>query len=113
MDSYVIKEHRSKYPDPVEFNFEDRLDIGTEDTEYPGWIWVRTQDKNEGWAPIEYIELVEGARQGVANSSYCARELDVEIGEKLRVHRTVCSWHYVTNSREEKGWVPQACVRFA
>jgi hypothetical protein len=113
MDSYVIKAHKSNYPNPVEFKSKDMLDVGAEDMEYPGWIWVITRDGNEGWAPIEYVIPVDGSKQGVAISNYCARELDVEIGEKLQIYNTVCGWHYATNSRGENGWVPQECLRFA
>ena len=113
MDAYVIKAHRSDYPAPIEFKSGDRLDVGVEDSEYPGWIWVVTRDGNEGWAPIEYLERVAGSRQCIAISDYCARELDLEPGEKLQIFSTLGGWHYATNSDQENGWVPQQCVRLA
>ena len=47
MSSYVIKKHKSSYPNPIEFRLNDQLEIGAEDIEYPGWIWVKTPDGNE------------------------------------------------------------------
>ncbi len=60
---------------------------------------------------MDYIEILDGSYKGIANSNYCARELDVEIGEKLRIENTLSGWHYATNTRSESGWIPQECVR--
>ena len=111
MNGQVIKKHKSNYPDPVEFKINDILELGREDKEYPGWIWVKSPHGIEGWAPMDYIEVLDSSYQGIAKSNYCARELDVKIGEKLWIENTLCGWHYVTNTRSESGWVPQECVR--
>ncbi len=113
MNGFVIKEHKSNYPNPVEFNSKDLLEVGAKDMEYAGWIWVVTRDGNQGWAPIEYIELLDKANQGIAKFDYCARELDVTVGEQIKIENTLCGWHYATNSRSQSGWVPQDCVHFA
>ena len=113
MDSYVIKAHKSNYPKPIEFNSKDWLKVGAEDTEYPGWIWVETRDGNEGWAPVEYVELLGEPNRGIARTSYCAQELEVEVGEELQIKNTLCGWYFVTNLRGEIGWVPQDCIQFA
>lgn len=110
MERQVIKAHRSSFPKPIEFKFKDSLKVGVEDTEYPGWVWVETEDGNEGWAPVEYVEVFDDATQGIAKRSYFAKELDVEIGEVVQVDITLSGWLYVTNSRGEAGWVPQHCV---
>ena len=111
MISHVIKEHTSSYTNPIEFSVDDLLEIGTEDQEYPGWIWVKVPDGNEGWAPKEYIELLDHSKQGVAKSNYCARELDVKIGERLQIKNTLCGWYYAINAQGVNGWVPQECVQ--
>jgi hypothetical protein len=113
MNGQVIKEHKSNYPNPVEFKANDILEIGREDEEYPGWIRVKSPDGNEGWAPMGHIEILNDSIQGIAKANYCARELDVKVGEKLQIENTLCGWHYATNSRSESGWVPQECVRSA
>jgi len=113
MNSCAIKEHKSNYPNPLEFRLHDQLEVGSEDVEHPGWIWVWTPDGNEGWAPKEYIEFIEGFKRGTAKSDYCARELDVKVGDRLQIENTLCGWHYVTNAQRENGWVPQDCVQSA
>lgn len=111
MIANVIRKHNSKYPTPIEFRVNDLFEVGNEDKEYPGWIWVRLADGNEGWAPRDYMELLDESNQGIAKSNYCARELNVEIGERLQIGKTLCGWHYATNALGEKGWVPQECVQ--
>lgn len=32
----VTRDHKSNYPNPVSFEPGDRLDVGAEDTEFPG-----------------------------------------------------------------------------
>lgn len=60
---------------------------------------------------FETIELEEGSKHGIAIPSYCARELDVETGEKLRIHRTVSGWHFATKSGGKvAGFHGSACV---
>ena len=110
MNCRVIKKHHSIYPNPIEFEVSELLEIGLEDDEYPGWIWVKLQNGNEGWAPKEYIGMLDKSKKGIAKSNYSARELDIEIGDKLHIRKSLCGWHYVTNEHGENGWVPQECV---
>lgn len=110
MNSQVIKKHKSSYPNPIEFRSRDQLEIGAEDLEYPGWIWVKTPDGNEGWAPKKYLDYVDGLNKGIARLDYCARELDVIFGERLQIETTLCGWHYAINAQGESGRVPRECV---
>ncbi|MCP4981874.1 MAG: ligand-binding protein SH3 [Gammaproteobacteria bacterium] len=113
MIAVVIKEHISNYPRPIKFKSAEHFEVGIEDPEYPGWIWVITREGNEGWAPLEYIEILPGTRGGIAKYDYCARELDVELGERLQIDDRHCGWLKASNSRGKSGWIPQACVEFA
>ena len=112
MNGHVIKDHKSIYPIPVQFKAGDMLSIGAENDEYPGWIWVKTRDRIQGWAPIDYLELDSDGAMGIAKFDYCARELDIEVGEKLQIKKTLCGWHFAANRHGEEGWVPAACIRF-
>ena len=112
MNCRAIKKHRSTYPNPIEFEVNDLLETGSEDDEYPGWVWVRLGDGNEGWAPKEYIEILDDSKTGIAKSKYCARELDIEVGDYLQIENSLCGWHYVINVDGETGWVPQECIQF-
>ena len=110
--SQVIKQHKSNYPRPIEFHSNDEFEIGNEDLEYPGWIWIKTVDGNEGWAPVGFIIISRETNIGVARTNYCARELNVEVGDKIHIKNTLCGWHYASNSSGDSGWVPEECVQF-
>jgi len=101
----AITPHKSVYPEPVEFEEGDLLELGRKDTEYPGWIWVRTSKTKEGWAPEQYIEIT-GHGTGVGLKNYTARELNTETGEELNVICETNGWYWVEDRRGEKGWVP-------
>ena len=113
MNFKVIRKHNSNYPNPIQFRVNDMFEIGAEDEEYPGWIWVRLSNGNEGWAPKEQIIINDKTMQGIAKSNYCARELDVKVGERLQIERILCGWYYASNSNGEMGWVPQECIQSA
>ena len=110
MESQVIRAHRSNYPDPVKFSKNETIEIGVEDREYPGWIWVKTKDGNEGWAPVSYVKILDHNNTGTTISSYCTHELNVEIGDKLQITSTLNGWHYATKPNGDRGWVPADCV---
>ena len=98
--------HTSHYPDPIRFQPGDELELGKRDNEFPGWIWVRTPDGREGWAPEDFIERHSKAR-GVATANYTARELDTRVGELLLVHEELNDWLWVENQRGDRGWIPK------
>ena len=47
----VIEAHVSDYPNPISFENGQEIRVGKRDTQYEGWVWVTTNDGNEGWAP--------------------------------------------------------------
>ncbi len=108
----TVAGHRSQYPDPIQFRPGDQLELGKRDTEFPGWIWVRTPDDKEGWAPEDFIETRSKSR-GAATSNYTARELNTRAGESLRVHRELNEWLWVENQQGDRGWIPKRTVEEA
>lgn len=100
----VIKPHLSNYPNPISFKVGDALTVGKKDTEYKGWVKVKTQDGNEGWAPEQYID--EKTTPAKATSNYYAMELNTFIGEHLIVSHTLNGWAWSTNPKGQSGWVP-------
>jgi len=97
--------HTSVYPNPIEFQKGDQLELGQRDTEYPGWIRVRTSNGNEGWAPEQYI-MLECEGSGVGEKNYNAHELNTKVGEELVVLSETNGWYWVERRSGEKGWVP-------
>ncbi|WP_062269982.1 SH3 domain-containing protein [Endozoicomonas arenosclerae] len=101
----VIESYDACYPDPVTFNKGDELELGKLDDEYPGWIWVTSPSKKEGWAPLPLIRRLN-QKLGTAIEDYTARELSVLVGDELKILRELNAWAWVKNSKKELGWVP-------
>jgi hypothetical protein len=101
----VIKPHRSKYPDPVEFRRGDRVATGRKDDEFPGWVWICTADGNEGWAPELYLEPAD-EDSAIGREDYSAKELDTELGDSLEILRELAGWVWCRNREGIEGWVP-------
>lgn len=106
----VIREHKSNYPNPVAFTLGDQLNVGEEDTEFPGWVRIADKVGNEGWAPIEYIQLSDLRTTGIALKPYSAKELNVEPGDRLIVKQEHCQWCWVEHATKGSGWVPDNCL---
>lgn len=107
----VEQEHKSNYPDPIEFDHGDELILGEQDKEYEGWIRVKTHANKEGWAPLQFIKFLPGDEIGLAKCRYSARELNTVIGEKLRVLKELNEWYQAANKNNEIGWVPISTVK--
>lgn len=107
----VEKEHKSNYPDPIEFDHGDELILGEQDEEYEGWIRVKTNANKEGWAPLQYINFLAGDEIGVAKCKYSAQELNTIVGEKLRVIKELNGWYQTVNQNNITGWVPISTVK--
>ncbi len=112
-NAVVTQEHKSNYPNPVVFEPGDQLELGAEDTEFPGWVRISDSVGNEGWAPLEYIKLSENHSTGVALKAYSAKELDVEPGDRLIVKHEHCQWCWVEHAENGAGWVPEECLKAA
>ncbi|GGX62719.1 SH3 domain-containing protein [Saccharospirillum salsuginis] len=107
MKVIVNQAHVSNYPNPIRFNKGDPLMLGALDTEYPGWIRTRTEDGNEGWAPVQYIDRDElNQSQGTANTDYSAFELNTRQGDTLTVLSELNDWYRACNEDGTEGWVP-------
>jgi hypothetical protein len=100
----VIAAHVSSYPNPISFEPGQEIQVGRRDTQYDGWVWVTTNDGNEGWAPEQYID--HSVSPAMAINRYSARELDTSVGELLDSTKTLNQWAWVTNSSGGSGWIP-------
>ena len=112
MKRRIKKAHTSSYPNPISFEKGEVVGLGAEDTEYPGWVWTRTRDGNEGWAPLSYLEVTE-LKKATAKRSYCAIELNVEHGEEVEVVNELNGWAWCANEAGEYGWLPKEVLHNA
>ena len=113
MKLIAAKEHKSNYPNPITFKYGECLSIGKKDTEFEGWIWVTTNGGNQGWAPMQYIQLREGSNKAVAKHDYTAKELDTCVGDELTLHYELNGWGWFENNDGFSGWVPMNTTEFA
>lgn len=100
----VIKAHQSNYPRPISFKRGDRLLVGKADSDYPGWVWVKLDGGNQGWAPKQYIKTTDNC--STALTDYTATELDINMGEELELVEQLNGWAWVKNQYQQCGWVP-------
>ena len=106
----TITAHKSNFPNPLRFKKGEILSTGIKDTKYKGWIWVKTEDGNEGWAPIQYLKIAEGDK-ATAIHDYNAKELDTSMGEELFLHYELNEWGWVEKSDGSCGWVPMETTK--
>lgn len=101
-------EHRIEYPNPIQVTAGEKVTVGREDDEYPGWKWCQAPNGREGWIPVELLAQ-EGAEATVLHD-YSARELAVQPGEEVEVEDARHHWLLVRNARGEQGWIPASHI---
>jgi SH3-like domain-containing protein len=101
----VKLEHTVEYPDPIETVSCEKVSVGREDNEFPGWKWCKTEDGREGWVPVELLSK-EGP-EAIVLKDYSARELAVQAGEEVVVEEARHHWLLVRNEHGKRGWIPQ------
>jgi SH3-like domain-containing protein len=100
----ITTEYRVEYESPIEVAAGERVRVGREDSEFPGWKWCEALDGHAGWVPVEFLSE-EGA-EATVRQDYSARELAVQPGEEVMVEDARHEWLLVRNARGERGWIP-------
>jgi uncharacterized protein YgiM (DUF1202 family) len=93
-----------QYSDPLAVAAGEKVIVGREDNEFPGWKWCKASNGREGWIPIELLSD-EGA-EAIVLSDYSARELAVQAGEEVTIEDMRHGWLLVRNLQGECGWIP-------
>jgi hypothetical protein len=104
----VVRDYSAQYPDPIAARAGDRLGVGADDPEFPGWWWCTGPDGRAGWVPEQLLRR-EG-QEAVLLRDYPARELSVRAGADVTVHEVISGWVWVTDPDGREGWLPQAWV---
>lgn len=104
MKAIVVRNYRTQYPDPVTIAVGEVVVLGARDTEWPQFIWGTDRCGRSGWIP----ERVLGGDAGTVRciEAYSARELDVDVGDDVRLLRETGGWWWCENARGAQGWVP-------
>ena len=113
MKLIALEEHKSNYPNPINFKEGECVVIGKKDSEFEGWIWVSTNSGNQGWAPIQYLQIREGFDKAIAKRDYTAKELNTYPGDELILHYKLNDWGWVEKNDGSCGWVPMKTTKIA
>jgi uncharacterized protein YgiM (DUF1202 family) len=104
----VVRDHEPVYPDPIRVRAGERVRLGREDDEFPGWVWCTASDGREGWTPLAILRR-EGL-DGVARRDYSAVELSVRKGQRVEAREELSGWTWVLDAEGREGWVPRECL---
>jgi len=99
----VVKPHKASFSYNVTFKKGDRVEVGREDPEMPGWYWCKDKKGGESWIPEEYLSI--DGEEGTITTDYDTRELTVESGEAFEYVTEVKYWT-LCRDREREGWIP-------
>lgn len=100
----VVKAHKASFDYSVVFRKGDRVRVGREDPEMPGWFWCEDREGVWSWVPEEYLDR-EGA-EGTITHGYDTVELTVEEGDTLEYVTEVKFWTLCRTDDGREGWVP-------
>jgi uncharacterized protein YgiM (DUF1202 family) len=101
-------EHKVEYPNPIQVAAGERVSVGREDDEFPGWMWCQASDGRQGWIPVELL-FQQGATAAVLQD-YSAQELAVRPGDEVEVVDSRREWILVRNESGKQGWIPASCA---
>jgi hypothetical protein len=101
---HVNHEYRVQYTEPIQIASGERVSVGHEDDEFPGWKWCKASGGREVWVPLELLSS-EGSAALVLED-YSVREPAVQPGEEVVVEDARHNCLLVRNARGERDWVP-------
>jgi len=102
----ITRHYTVQYSNPISVAAGERVKVGHEDQDFPGWMWCKAMDGRESWVPIELLSKGNEGDEAMILQDYSARELDVERGEEVIVEDSRHDWLLVRNARGECGWIP-------
>jgi hypothetical protein len=105
----VVADHAATYSDPIILRRGDAVEIGKCDDEWPGWIWCTNVQGKSGWVPEAFLRMEHG--RAFAAGDYDARELNVQVGDRLTVLEEESGWLLCRSETGSVGWVPAKNVR--
>lgn len=105
----VIKNHRPEFSEFIEAVAGDKVDVGREYDQNPGWknwVWGRhLRTGVSGWIPKQLLGF-RSKKKAVFNSAYSSKELRADENEEVKVIKELNGWAWCVNKNSEEGWVP-------
>ena len=103
----VMHDYTAQYPDPITVRAGDRVLVGADDPEFPGWWWCTGPDQRGGWVPEQFLQRT--GSEALMLRDYTARELTVRAGAEVVLHASISGWVWATNGDGDEGWIPETC----
>jgi uncharacterized protein YgiM (DUF1202 family) len=100
----VVKAHVKSYPEGVQFREGEKVTVGKEDTDTPGWFDCIRKGGQRAWVPRDYLS---GTRdQAWITEDYNSAEMTVKEGDEVEPVKTVRGW-VLCRRGGETGWIPE------
>jgi hypothetical protein len=109
MNLQVVKAHKASFDYSIVFKKGDKVKVGREDPEMPGWFWCENEDGVWSWVPKEYLDIYD--KEGMITHDYDTTELTTAVGDTLEYLTEVKFWTLCRTSYGKKGWVPTRNLR--
>ena len=108
MEIQVKKPYKTEFINPLHLKKGDEVVLGEEEKkeQWKGWIWA-TFNNISGWIPKPIVKNISDNR-GVILDNYSAKELDVDVGDRIYILKELNGWFWVRHSKtNEEGWIPK------
>ncbi len=100
----VIAEHKASFDYTMVAAKGDKVHVGREDPETPGWFWCRNAAGVEMWAPSTHLNI--RGDEGVFTRDYDSVELDAAVGDVVHCVGEALGWAECIDGDGEYGWIP-------
>jgi hypothetical protein len=102
----VTQVHKSSFDNFLVAEKGDRVRLGSQDPEMPGWYWCTAQNGVEAWVPESYLEL--NGDTATFKQSYNSVEHNAQPGELVQFLGETLGWVECLNKEWKYGWLPES-----
>ena len=104
---YKLKEeHKASFDYAFIAQKGDKVTVGQEDHEMPGWYWCKNKNGLEAWIPKTHFD----PKTGVFTQPYNSVEHNAKPGEIVQFLGESLGWIECLNSEWKYGWLPSPKV---
>ena len=100
----VTKDHKASFLDALIAEIGDKVKVGSEDPEMPGWYWCEDKRGMKAWIPKTHLDLEDN--EAVFNQPYNSIEHTAEKGEIVQYLGESLGWIECLDKKWRYGWIP-------